>query len=82
MKKIITIMMVLAMVVALAVPALAAEGITADEQKLLDHFCAIVDEWAEGHPQYAAQQAEYKAMAEAALALLDAAMRKYEYIKL
>jgi len=75
MKKIITIMMVLAMVVALAVPALAADGVTKDEQELLNYFNGIVDKWAATKTGYSKQAEQYKAMAEATLARaeLDAA---------
>jgi hypothetical protein len=61
MKKIITLMMVLVMVVALAVPALAAEnGVTPTELKLYKEFAAIVDKWATDHPDYSAQAGQYK----------------------
>ena len=63
MKKIITIMMVLAMVVALAVPALAVEGVTTDEQALYNHFCDVVDEWVAKKPEYKDRANQYKDMA-------------------
>ena len=63
MKKIITLMMVLVMVVALAVPALAADdddGITSTELKLYKEFVAIVEKWVADHPNYEDQAGQYK----------------------
>lgn len=62
--------MVLAMVVALAVPALAANGITKDEQDLYDRFCEVVDKWAAGHNRNKEAQ-QYKDMAHATLVQAD-----------
>lgn len=63
MKKIITLMMVLVMVVALAVPALAVEGVTAAEQDLYNHFCKVVDEWVAKKSEYKDRANEYKDLA-------------------
>ena len=71
MKKIITIMMVLAMVVALAVPALAADGVTKDEQALYDHFCKVVDEWVAKKTEYKDKANQYKQMAQQTLVVAD-----------
>ena len=63
MKKIVTLMMVLVMVVALAVPALATEGVTSAEQDLYDHFCKVVNEWVAKKSEYAGRANEYKNLA-------------------
>ncbi len=45
MKKIITMMMALVLTFGLAVPAFAANEITANEQRVYDSFVAVVNKW-------------------------------------
>lgn len=44
-KRIVTLLMALALVVAFGVPALAASGISTEEQALLDEFSAVLDKY-------------------------------------
>ena len=64
-------MMVLAMVVALAVPALAVDGVTKNEQALYDHFCEVVDKWVAKQPDFKDRANQYKQMAQQTLVVAD-----------
>jgi hypothetical protein len=44
-KRIVTLLMALALVVAMGVPALAANEVTADEQALYDYFVTVLDSY-------------------------------------
>ena len=43
--RIVTLLMAIALVVAMAIPTLAASGINENEQKLLDEFSAVLDKY-------------------------------------
>lgn len=71
MKKIITMVMALVLTLGLAVPAFAATGITAKEQKLYDSFAAVVDKWFGFNQKSLERGNQFKSVAYRALMVKD-----------
>ena len=67
MKKIITMMMALVLTFGLAVPAFAANEITANEQRVYDSFVAVVDKWFGFNQKSLNRGNQFKRMAEKTL---------------
>ena len=71
MKKVITLMIAAAAVFCLAFTAMAASGVSTDEQALLDKFSAFITSWSAAHPGDEAAANQYISEATNALVQVD-----------
>lgn len=71
MKKFITMVMALVLTFGLAVPAFAANEVTANEQRVYDAFVSVVDKYSGFNQKSKDRGEQYKAMAEKALIAAD-----------
>ncbi len=71
MKKIITMMMALVLTFGLAVPAFAANEITANEQRVYDSFVAVVNKWFSFDQKSKDRGNQFKRKAEKALLVAE-----------
>jgi hypothetical protein len=71
MKKFITMVMALVLTFGLAVPAFAANEITANEQSVYDAFVSVVDKYSGFNQKSKDRAAQYKTKAEKALLAAD-----------
>lgn len=71
MKKIITMAMALVLTFGLAVPAFAANEITANEQRVYDSFVAVVDKWFNFDQKSRDRGSQFKRKAQKALLVAE-----------